>query len=77
MKLHAYEPSGPENLQSETRLHQKIESPIKALGVLHGRRFSPGLASRKPSQRAAQREVESCLELFRRVEVGRGRRFFS
>src|SRR6516162_790524 len=37
MKSQASEALNPERLQSQNRLRQKFESPIKPLGVLHGR----------------------------------------
>jgi len=37
MKSQASEALNPESLQSQNRLRQKFESPIKPLGVLHGR----------------------------------------
>jgi hypothetical protein len=44
MKSQASEALDPESLQSQNRLHQKIESPIKPLGVLHGRLAKPSQA---------------------------------
>src|SRR6516162_5730094 len=40
MKSQASEALNPESLQSQNRLRQKFESPIKPLGVLHGRLFT-------------------------------------
>jgi hypothetical protein len=39
MKLQASEALHPESLQFKTPFARKIESPIKALRVLHGRPF--------------------------------------
>jgi hypothetical protein len=42
MKSQASEALNPESLQSQNRLRQKFESPIKPLGVLHGRQDNQG-----------------------------------
>src|SRR6516165_5643968 len=39
MKSQASEALNPKSLQSQNRLRQKFESPIKPLEVLHGRRL--------------------------------------
>jgi len=46
MKSQASEVLNPKSLQSQNRLRQKFESPIKPLGVLHGRRFTAVLFQR-------------------------------
>jgi hypothetical protein len=56
MKLQASEALHPESLQSKTPFARKIESPVKALGVLHGRRFGfAEAATNKPRGDLRQR----------------------
>jgi hypothetical protein len=68
MKSQASEALNPESLQSQNRLRQKIESPIKPLGVLHGRLHTPILNLTAP--RTKLRSVDCCGYSRRKASAG-------